>query len=95
MPFPQWIETRIEGGVVEEIACGRRVTVSLTDREAQRLFAMIEQAKSRGVGIVYVTHRMREIRHIGDRVTVLRDGKRVATLDVAEAPAQGSELSAN
>jgi len=60
-------------------------TASLTDREAQRLFAMIEQAKSRGVGIVYVTHRMGEIRRIGDRVTVLRDGKRVATLGVAEA----------
>ena len=58
-------------------------TASLTDREAQRLFAMIEQAKSRGVGIVYVTHRMSEIHHLGDRVTVLRDGKRVATLDVA------------
>jgi ribose transport system ATP-binding protein len=38
-------------------------TASLTDREAQRLFAMIEQAKSRGVGIVYVTHRMSEIHH--------------------------------
>jgi ribose transport system ATP-binding protein len=60
-------------------------TASLTDREAQRLFAMVEQAKSRGVGIVYVTHRMSEIRRIGDRVTVLRDGKRVATLDVARA----------
>ena len=60
-------------------------TASLTDREAQRLFAMIEQAKARGVGVVYVTHRMSEISHLGDRVTVLRDGKRVATLDVAEA----------
>jgi len=60
-------------------------TASLTDREAERLFAMIEQAKSRGVGIVYVTHRMSEIYRLGDRVTVLRDGKRVATLDVAEA----------
>lgn len=59
-------------------------TASLTDREAQRLFAMVEQAKSRGVGVVYVTHRMSEIRRIGDRVTVLRDGKRVATLNVAE-----------
>src|ERR1700719_463071 len=58
-------------------------TASLTDREAQRLFAMIEQAKSRGVGIVYVTHRMSEIHQLGDLVTVLRDGKRVATLDVA------------
>lgn len=60
-------------------------TASLTDREAERLFTMIEQAKSRGVGIIYVTHRMGEIRRIGDRITVLRDGKRVATLDVAEA----------
>ena len=60
-------------------------TASLTDREAERLFAMIEQAKSRGVGIVYVTHRMSEIHHLANRVTVLRDGKRVATLDVAEA----------
>ena len=60
-------------------------TASLTDREAQRLFAMIEQAKSRGVGIVYVTHRMSEIQRLGDRVTVLRDGKLVATLAVASA----------
>ncbi|HML06712.1 MAG TPA: sugar ABC transporter ATP-binding protein [Xanthobacteraceae bacterium] len=59
-------------------------TASLTDREAQRLFAMVEQAKSRGVGVVYVTHRMSEIRRIGDRITVLRDGKRVVTLNVAE-----------
>ena len=59
-------------------------TASLTDREAERLFAMIEQAQSRGVGIIYVTHRMSEIRRIGDRITVLRDGKCVATLDVRE-----------
>jgi ribose transport system ATP-binding protein len=60
-------------------------TASLTDREAERLFAMVERAKRRGVGIVYITHRMSEIRRIGDRVTVLRDGKRVATVAVAEA----------
>jgi ribose transport system ATP-binding protein len=60
-------------------------TASLTDHEAERLFAMIELAKQNGVGIVYVTHRMSEIRRIGDRVTVLRDGRRVATLAVDEA----------
>jgi ribose transport system ATP-binding protein len=60
-------------------------TASLTDREAERLFAMVERAKSQGVGVVYITHRMSEIRRIGDRITVLRDGKRVATLAVAEA----------
>jgi ribose transport system ATP-binding protein len=60
-------------------------TASLTDREAERLFVMVEQAKKRGVGIIYITHRMSEIRRIGDRITVLRDGKLVATLAVAEA----------
>ena len=57
----------------------------LTDREAERLFVMVEQAKKRGVGIIYITHRMSEIRRIGDRITVLRDGKLVATLAVADA----------
>ena len=56
-------------------------TASLTERETERLFALIEQVKARGVGIVYITHRMNEIRRIGDRITVLRDGRRVATVD--------------
>src|SRR5262245_47588497 len=60
-------------------------TASLTDREAERLFALIDQAKARGVGIIYITHRMNEIRRVGDRITVLRDGRYVATLGVAEA----------
>ena len=60
-------------------------TASLTERETQRLFALIEQAKRQGVGIIYITHRMNEIKRIGDRVTVLRDGRYVATLNVAEA----------
>ncbi|MGA8262010.1 MAG: sugar ABC transporter ATP-binding protein [Arenicellales bacterium] len=60
-------------------------TSSLTERETERLFAMIEQAKNEGVGIIYITHRMSEIKRIGDRITVLRDGRYVATLDVAEA----------
>ena len=46
-------------------------TASLTDREAERLFVMVEQAKKRGVGIIYITHRMSEIRRIGDRIGVV------------------------
>jgi ribose transport system ATP-binding protein len=56
-------------------------TASLTDREADQLFDLIAQAKARGVGVVYITHRMQEIRRIGDRITVLRDGRYVATVD--------------
>ena len=56
-------------------------TASLTDRETEQLFALIEQVKAEGVGIIYITHRMNEIRRIGDRITVLRDGRYVATVD--------------
>jgi ribose transport system ATP-binding protein len=60
-------------------------TASLTERETGRLFALIEQAKRDGVGIIYITHRMGEIRRIGDRITVLRDGRKIATLDAKSA----------
>ena len=60
-------------------------TASLTERETDRLFALIEQAKAQGVGIIYITHRMGEIKRIADRITVLRDGHKIATLDVADA----------
>jgi ribose transport system ATP-binding protein len=60
-------------------------TASLTERETERLFALIEQAKRAGVGIIYITHRMGEIRRIGDRITVLRDGRKIATLDAKTA----------
>jgi ribose transport system ATP-binding protein len=56
-------------------------TASLTERETDRLFSLIEQAKEQGVGIIYITHRMGEIRRIGDRITVLRDGRWIATID--------------
>src|SRR5262249_51023146 len=58
---------------------------SLTERETERLFALIDQAKKTGVGIIYITHRMGEIRRIGDRITVLRDGRKIATLDAKTA----------
>lgn len=60
-------------------------TASLTEHEAERLFAAIEQIKGRGVGVIYVSHRMNENRRIGDRITVLRDGRRVATMEMDEA----------
>ncbi|MSO69290.1 MAG: sugar ABC transporter ATP-binding protein [Alphaproteobacteria bacterium] len=60
-------------------------TASLTERETTRLFALIEQIKKEGIGIIYITHRMNEIKRIGDRITVLRDGKFVATIGVEDA----------
>ncbi len=59
-------------------------TASLGDRDAELLFKMLRRLTAKGVAIVYITHRMAEISAIGDRVTVLRDGRRVATLDAVE-----------
>jgi ribose transport system ATP-binding protein len=59
-------------------------TAALTDPEIDRLFANIRQLQEDGVGIIYISHRMDEIRRIANRVTVLRDGRRVATHDAAE-----------
>lgn len=49
-------------------------TASLSDKEAQYLFQIIEDLKAKGVSIVYISHRMNEIMEIADRVTILRDG---------------------
>lgn len=55
-------------------------TASLTDQEAAQLFDIIEQLRADGLGIVYVSHRMPEIQRLADRITVLRDGKFIATV---------------
>ncbi|MCP1606016.1 sugar ABC transporter ATP-binding protein [Pseudomonas citronellolis] len=60
-------------------------TASLSERETEALFETIRQLKARGVAIVYITHRMREIRAIADRITVMRDGSYVASLPVIQA----------
>ena len=58
-------------------------TASLTERETNKLFALIERLKGEGVGIIYVSHRIKEIRLVGDRVTVLRDGKKIDTVQAS------------
>jgi ribose transport system ATP-binding protein len=57
-------------------------TTSLTEPEVERLFALTRELKDRGIGVIYITHRMKEIWEIADRITVLRDGEWMATRDV-------------
>lgn len=54
-------------------------TSALTGPEIDRLFENIERLRSDGVAVIYISHRMEEIARISDRVTVLRDGKRIST----------------
>ena len=64
-------------------------TAALSDRETERLFAMIAKLKADGVAMVYISHRMAEVFQLGDRITVLRDGRKIATRMPGEtAPAE-------
>ncbi|MBL7133778.1 MAG: sugar ABC transporter ATP-binding protein, partial [Phycisphaerae bacterium] len=59
-------------------------TSALTDADAELLFARLRDLTAAGVGVIYISHRMEEIRRIADRITVLRDGCAVATVDAAQ-----------
>ena len=62
-------------------------TSSLFGDSVERLFGLIRRLRERGVAVVYVSHKMDEIFRICDRITVLRDGQTIGTLDVAGASA--------
>jgi ribose transport system ATP-binding protein len=59
-------------------------TSALTSREVTQLFALIERLASRGVSIVYITHRLDEVFRIGRRITVMRDGRHVTTRPIEQ-----------
>ena len=59
-------------------------TASITVEEQKRLFEIVHELKAQGVTIIYISHRLEELAEICDRVSVLRDGKYVATVNMAE-----------
>jgi ribose transport system ATP-binding protein len=59
-------------------------TSALTDSEVETLTGLIEQLKSEGTAIIYISHRMEELKRLADRVSVLRDGKHIGTLTKKE-----------
>jgi len=59
-------------------------TSSLAKPEAERLFELIDELRRGGAGIVYISHRMEEIYRLADRITVLRDGRRIVTAPASE-----------
>lgn len=60
-------------------------TASLTDQDTARLFDLLRRLRDEGRTIVYITHRIREVFEIGDRVSVLRDGRYVGTVEAGAA----------
>ncbi|MGC5324354.1 sugar ABC transporter ATP-binding protein [Brevibacillus sp. SYSU BS000544] len=59
-------------------------TSSLTGNEVEQLFTIINELKSRGVAIIYISHKMEEILRISDDVTIMRDGKKIGTWGSSE-----------
>ena len=59
-------------------------TTALTEPETEELFKIMKQLKSKGIGMIYISHRMDEIKKVSDRVTVMRDGEYIGTVKTEE-----------
>ena len=60
-------------------------TAALTETEIDELFRIIRKLRETGVGVVHISHRLEELKRISDRVTVMRDGQYIATVDTVDA----------
>jgi ABC-type sugar transport system ATPase subunit len=59
-------------------------TASLTQKEIDKLFGIIRKLRDKGISVIYISHRFEELKEIGDRITVLRDGCCIGTLPMSE-----------
>jgi rhamnose transport system ATP-binding protein len=101
MPEQQLVEIARALGAEARILIMDEPTASLSDTEVDRLFRVIGDLKTHGVGIIYISHRLEELPQIADRVTALRDGVLVGTRRMEEVSRSdlirmmvGRELSA-
>jgi len=75
--------------VLKAVSQGARVLVmdeptsSLSLREEERLFAMVDELKARGIGLIYISHRMTEIFRLANRLSIVKDGRLIGPLDPA------------
>ena len=89
MPERQLVEIARSIGANARILILDEPTASLTDREVDRLFGVIADLKARGVGLLYISHRLEELPRVADRVSALRDGAMVGTHPMAEVDRAG------
>jgi rhamnose transport system ATP-binding protein len=101
MPQQQLVEIARALGSDAKVLILDEPTASLSEEDTQNLFNVIRRLRERGVGMIYISHRLEELPVIADRVTVLRDGRTIDTRRMAEVNRQqliqmmvGRELSA-
>ena len=83
MPQQQLVEIARALGANAKILILDEPTASLSEEDANNLFRVIRELKNRGVGMIYISHRLEELPQIADRVTVLRDGETIETREMA------------
>ncbi len=84
MPEQQLVEIARALGADARILIMDEPTTSLSDKETENLFRVIQELKAHQVGIIYISHRLEELPRIADRVTALRDGALVGTRPMSE-----------
>ena len=84
MPQQQLVEIATALGADSKILILDEPTASLGGRETENLFRVVRDLRAKGVGMIYISHRLEELPHVADRVTVLRDGAHVATRAIAD-----------
>lgn len=89
MPEQQLVEISAAVGAEAKVVVFDEPTASLTSREQQRLHETVRGLRARGVGVIYISHRLEEVFALADRVTVLRDGGSVGTSRVDEVDEAG------
>lgn len=101
MPQQQLVEIARALGSDAKVLIFDEPTASLSEEDTQNLFRVIRDLQARGVGIIYISHRLEELAAIADRVTVLRDGRTIDTREMAGVTSEelirlmvGRELSA-
>jgi general nucleoside transport system ATP-binding protein len=85
----QWVEILKTLYVGAELLILDEPTEVLTPQETDRLFAVLQKMKSEGLSIIFITHKLPEVMKVSDRVTVLRKGKLVDTVDTADVTMTG------
>ncbi len=89
MPEQQLVEIAKALGAGARILIMDEPTASLTQKEVELLLGVVRDLRSRGVGVIYISHRLEEIFQIADRVTVLRDGESIGTHPVGDMDEAG------
>ena len=85
VPQQQMVEVAKALSMESKILIFDEPTATLAEKETEALFRIIRVLKEKRIGIIYISHRLEEIRRIGDRVTVLRDGHYIGTMKIEEA----------